>query len=210
MEKSQEICEARTLIALAVGVGFGVIIGAAAYATAYPIFQSEKWAAWVQAVGSVVAVFVAIYIFNLGEKAKRRKERKDAEIDFLMEQFDLWTLSNSIYGLKNSISLSIEKYNANDVLEGDLDFHALNAEVNLNSIIALSKNISWRSFVIHDENLKSTVGSIIRKTKVLFTLEKNLKDSSVYFFNHKDLDNVVALESDVTTLVGHVDRLLKG
>lgn len=58
----REDCEARTLIALVVGVGFGVVIGIATLAAAHPVFQSEHWASWVQAVGSIAAIGGAYWI----------------------------------------------------------------------------------------------------------------------------------------------------
>lgn len=72
MSEKKEDCEARTLIALAVGVGFGVIIGAAALAAAYPLFQSEEWAAWIQAIGSIAAIAGAVFAAREGAKATAR------------------------------------------------------------------------------------------------------------------------------------------
>lgn len=62
MSEKKEDCEARTLMALAVGVGFGVLIGAALLASFNPMFQSKEWAAWVQALGSVGAILAAVWV----------------------------------------------------------------------------------------------------------------------------------------------------
>jgi hypothetical protein len=72
MEK--EDCEARTLGALAVGVGFGMLIGAALLTSFYPTFQSKEWAAWVQALGSIGAILVAIFISYWGTKSAVRNQ----------------------------------------------------------------------------------------------------------------------------------------
>lgn len=74
----KEDCEARTLIALVVGVGFGVLIGSALLASFYPIFQSKEWAAWVQALGSVGAIVVAVFI---GRESMRSAERLQLDRD---------------------------------------------------------------------------------------------------------------------------------
>lgn len=68
----KEGCEARTLIVLAVGVGFGLIIGAAVLAAAYPVFQSENWAAWIQAIGSIAAIAGAVFAAREGANAAAR------------------------------------------------------------------------------------------------------------------------------------------
>jgi hypothetical protein len=50
------------LIALVVGIGFGVVIGIATLTVARPVFQSKEWAAWVQAFGSIAAIGGAYWI----------------------------------------------------------------------------------------------------------------------------------------------------
>ncbi len=69
-----EDCEARTLVALAVGVGLGVIIGAGAYATAYPIFQSDNWAAWASAVATATASIVALHVAHRARSGEHKKQ----------------------------------------------------------------------------------------------------------------------------------------
>lgn len=61
---NKEVCEARTLVALAVGVGFGVLIGIALLVSFYPMLQSKEWAAWVQAIGSIGAILMTGYVFR--------------------------------------------------------------------------------------------------------------------------------------------------
>jgi len=76
-----EGCEARTLVALVVGAGFGVIVGVATLAVAYPIFQSKEWASWVQAIGSIGAIIGAIAIskrtFDSDRKLRLEAERRE-------------------------------------------------------------------------------------------------------------------------------------
>lgn len=79
----KEDSEARTLVALVVGCGLGVIIGVAALAAAYPVFQSEKWAAWVQAFGSIAALGVAIWVFS--KQAELTRQIHDTESKLRLE-----------------------------------------------------------------------------------------------------------------------------
>lgn len=67
---------------LFVGLAAGLVSGVAIYAFAYPAFQSAEWAAWVQAIGSVGAIFAAIYVVDLQHrKASERalSDQKEAE-----------------------------------------------------------------------------------------------------------------------------------
>ncbi len=72
MNKDKCDCQGLMMAALAIGAGLGVIAGMAIYAAAYPVFQSEKWAAWVQAVGSLGAIFSAVALYAVGQKARAR------------------------------------------------------------------------------------------------------------------------------------------
>ncbi|MBH0311302.1 hypothetical protein I7E32_13100 [Alcaligenes faecalis] len=80
----KEDCEARTLIALVVGVGFGVIIGVAALTVAYPVFRSESWASWIQAVGTIAAVFSG-FLLNAHQRNAKERERLDLLLSGLRE-----------------------------------------------------------------------------------------------------------------------------
>ncbi|GHC52623.1 hypothetical protein GCM10010096_25960 [Alcaligenes pakistanensis] len=75
-----EGCEARTLVALVVGVGFGVVIGIATLAAAHPAFQSKEWAAWVQALGSIGAIAAAIFIMKHQSKVQMEERRQEKKI----------------------------------------------------------------------------------------------------------------------------------
>ncbi|MCR4144303.1 hypothetical protein [Alcaligenes faecalis] len=76
----KEDCEAHSLIALAVGVGFGVLIGAALLASFYPVFQSKELAAWVQAFGSLAALGVAIWVFSKQAKLTRQIHENESKL----------------------------------------------------------------------------------------------------------------------------------
>lgn len=56
-----------------IGVLIGIAIGMALLSYAYPVFQSENWAAWVQAVGSIGAVFsgFALNYYNQTRRSRR-------------------------------------------------------------------------------------------------------------------------------------------
>lgn len=84
MSEKKEDCEARALIALAVGVGFGVIIGAAALAAAYPVFQSEQWALWAQALGTIAAVFSG-FLLTAYQRNLKERQRLDLILSVLRE-----------------------------------------------------------------------------------------------------------------------------
>lgn len=43
-------------VAALIGVVVGGVAGAAIYASTYPVFETSSWAAWLQAVGSIVAI----------------------------------------------------------------------------------------------------------------------------------------------------------
>ncbi|MGR7948861.1 hypothetical protein ACU6HM_06245 [Alcaligenes sp. RM2] len=90
-------CEALTLIALAVGVGFGAVIGMATLAAAHPIFQSENWAAWIQALGSIGAIGAGFLYINrsqrLAEFQRASNERR--------------ALLNKLIHARDSINLAV-------------------------------------------------------------------------------------------------------
>lgn len=88
MGEKKESCEARTLIALMVGVGFGVVIGVAVLVATYPFFQSKDWAAWVQAFGSIGAISMTGFVFNKERKieAHRAKSIEDRKRKEMIEQ----------------------------------------------------------------------------------------------------------------------------
>src|SRR5690554_5711321 len=60
VEKEKRFSEDFVIAVLLIGVAAGVVSGMAIYAFAFPIFQSERWAAWVQAAGVIGAVGVAV------------------------------------------------------------------------------------------------------------------------------------------------------
>jgi len=76
---------------LFVGLALGVVGGLAIAGIAYPIYQSEKWAAWVQALGSIGAIVGAVWLFFAGLKQKERERRDEyaTHILFLMETIEL-------------------------------------------------------------------------------------------------------------------------
>lgn len=64
MQKEKCDCQGLMLAALTVGAVIGAIAGMAIYASAYPVFQSDKWASWVQAVGSIGALIGVYWATN--------------------------------------------------------------------------------------------------------------------------------------------------
>lgn len=190
-------------------VSFAIVsLGAWLFFRYFKLTTTEA-AAWMQAVGSLIAVWSAVYVFGLGEKSKRDKEKKDSEIDFLMDQFDLWSLLNSINALKRAIDKSLRECDSKNINEKILGFYKADAQVNLDSILDISGRLNWRSFVIHDRSLKLEVGNIIKNSKILYVLRSNLQNPHGYYFSSKDLSSVTKLMVDVTTLVGHVGRSLE-
>lgn len=93
-EMIKEDYEASTLLALAIGTAIGVVIGAAFYAAAYPIFQSENWAVWVQAIGVLTGVGVAVGtpIWQQNKKraevAEQDKRLKLSVVSAMLESMD--------------------------------------------------------------------------------------------------------------------------
>lgn len=94
MNKDKCDCQGLMMAALAIGAGLGVIAGMAIYASAYPALQTDKWAAWVQAIGSILAIAGAVYAAREGVKATARlKEAKQnkavlAIIETFIERVD--------------------------------------------------------------------------------------------------------------------------
>jgi hypothetical protein len=60
---------------LVIGMVIGAIVGIAIYVLAHPAFQSIEGAAWVQAIGSILAVVAAIFIST--HQAKRTRENQE-------------------------------------------------------------------------------------------------------------------------------------
>jgi hypothetical protein len=67
--------------ALAIGLAAGLLAGMAIYAAAYPAFQSQEWAAWVQAIGSVGAIAAAIALGQQQHSTGLKLQRAQAQLD---------------------------------------------------------------------------------------------------------------------------------
>lgn len=61
MDKKEKDCGLLIAVLLA-GVVFGIVAGAVGLSLLYPAFQSDEWAAWVQAFGSIGAIVAAVII----------------------------------------------------------------------------------------------------------------------------------------------------
>lgn len=85
MEKKKCFSEDLLCAVLLFGLVFGIVAGLAIYAIAYPMFQSENWAAWVQAIGAIVALCIAIWI---PQQERRLQADKDA-LSELRRRFEL-------------------------------------------------------------------------------------------------------------------------
>ncbi|WP_143243656.1 hypothetical protein [Alcaligenes faecalis] len=76
MKEKEEAREALSLIAFGglIGIVAGVAIGMGVLSHLYPIFQTDEWAAWVQAIGSVIAIFVSalLMIWQVHSQKKQR------------------------------------------------------------------------------------------------------------------------------------------
>ena len=86
MDQKEKDC-AYWMVVLSAGLVLGVIAGLAIAGIAYPIYQSEKWAAWVQAFGSIGAIVSAIYLLHkqfLIQDEQRKKLERDEEIRLLL------------------------------------------------------------------------------------------------------------------------------
>ncbi|MCX5470507.1 hypothetical protein OSH04_02130 [Alcaligenes sp. A-TC2] len=64
-------------IGIVLGLIIGVAIGMLTLSNFYPTFQSDKWAAWLQAVGSIVAVIAAFIIS--GNQTRKESLKKSEE-----------------------------------------------------------------------------------------------------------------------------------
>ena len=149
MDKQKDDCEARTLLVLAIGVGFGVVIGAAFYAAAFPMFQSEKWAAWVQAIGSIGAILAAIWIASRQTDRERTVARDSAKVRLIFCEGAIYELHTALWFAAKSARivgdlLSDPATRASPVLESSMGF----VGENLDRISSLSARIEWEAFLI--------------------------------------------------------------
>lgn len=117
----KEDCEARTLTALGVGVGFGVLIGAALLASFYPMFQSEKWAAWLQAIGSIIAILVAIKVAARQSETSRQLQKEEFE---LLSQERRRARVDSLRAIEKSAVIGgrAARKTCHEILEMDINF----------------------------------------------------------------------------------------
>lgn len=78
MKNKKRFGEELLIAVLLIGVLAGVVAGVAIYAFAYPIFQSQIWAAWVQAIGSIAAIWFAVSVSRKELKQAIESERRQA------------------------------------------------------------------------------------------------------------------------------------
>lgn len=149
MGKQKDDCEARTLLALAIGVGFGGVIGAASYAAVYPMFQSEKWAAWVQAVGSIGAILAAIWIATRQTDRERAAAKDGAKVKLIFCESAIYELHNALWAAAKAA------YAVDDLLKNPttIDSPALVGHMgrvgeNLDRAVSLFGRIEWDAFLV--------------------------------------------------------------
>lgn len=82
MDKKEKDCGLLIAVLLA-GVALGGVAGVVVLSLFYPVFQSDKWAAWVQAIGSIGAIAAAIYIMNRQVKAQEKMRATEKRMNFL-------------------------------------------------------------------------------------------------------------------------------
>lgn len=70
---------------LAIGLAAGLVAGMAIYAAAYPVFQSSEWAAWVQAIGSVSALGIAVWVASRQARLTREIHSSEARSRSMVE-----------------------------------------------------------------------------------------------------------------------------
>lgn len=73
IEKKENCAYLATI--LMTGVILGFITGIVTISLFYPIFQSDQWAAWVQAIGSIGAILGAIYIMKKSDNLRKANEK---------------------------------------------------------------------------------------------------------------------------------------
>lgn len=99
MEKKKKDCG--TLIAvLLTGVVFGAIAGMVLLSLFYPVFQSDKWAAWVQAVGSIGAIMGSYFIGShlSGKSHELELLRREDEAEKRLEGYYLVIVQTEFFG----------------------------------------------------------------------------------------------------------------
>lgn len=197
MEKKEKDC-GLLIAVLLVGVAFGVVAGVVVLSLFYPAFQSDKWAAWVQAIGSVLAVFTAIYVshrqyknslrlFWIEEKRRKEKEKEKnkekifsvmAEINRIAIILD--TLIEQMYTLR---AIDFDRENAAFIGRSKVYFYK-NIKINKN----LNKEVGW--FLIK---------SLLSKDRIIYTTTQGCIDR---------IKNSALNEKPLITYVGKIDSFL--
>lgn len=91
---------------LLAGLVLGIVGGLAIAGIAYPIYQSEKWAAWVQAFGSIGAIVAAIYIMEKGRKHQGRVKQLHDDEAVKSAANSIITALSTIYNIERSLQES--------------------------------------------------------------------------------------------------------
>lgn len=104
------------LIALGglVGVAAGVGIGMGVLSNLYPIFQTDKWAAWVQAIGSVFAIIasVSLMFWQIDHQKKQRRTSEREEVEAVVK--NILKFINSLDGFADDFMEKRKKEGYND------------------------------------------------------------------------------------------------
>lgn len=134
---------------LLAGVALGLVAGLGVAGVAYPIYQSDKWAAWVQAFGSIGAILAAMQISRAETQRQKINSINEAKIKLILE-------SESIYETHDSLrkaSKAASDYSALWVSQGAsgnpaFHQHMIMAGNSLANTIELAKKISWELFLV--------------------------------------------------------------
>lgn len=142
-----------------------VVVGLIAFILNWPTSSSE-WAAWVQAFGSIGAVFIAIFVMNLQHKRELESKKLDLKAEGVM-----------LINAADAIQTIVAGYHQSRVIkrgdpEDGTDYEAL-----FRSWVELLKRIEFTKGPITEVALN--ISDLCIRIDELSTLEKRFKDKSV-------------------------------
>lgn len=109
MEKEKRFSEELLIAVLLIGLAFGVVAGMAIYASAYPIFQSENWAAWVQAIGSIAAIVGSLWVARSQAKADLQRVVEAQRLSEESKRMAVFALGEAVIDRIQPIKTALEQ-----------------------------------------------------------------------------------------------------
>lgn len=143
MKKEKDFSEEMLITVLCVGVAAGIVAGMAILAFAYPMFQSGNWAAWVQAIGSLIALAIVYY---------GGKRQANAAIQAAAHSHNLAAKARRQSALAVATAACHNMKDCLDAIES-----AEKDELDLGVRLSLTNALKFQGFVAHSDSLLSSL-----------------------------------------------------